>query len=143
MKKVKQIMRTGIPTLKPDMQVKEILAVMEKNVSFGLAVEDKGEIVGILTDGDLISAYCRTLNSYSYEEEKSNDSWKNRLQAFKDWRAKDMMSQRPKTINEDADVSKAADIIKKYKFRRLIVVDAKGKYVGLVNRVAILKGALE
>ncbi|NUN11521.1 CBS domain-containing protein [Candidatus Micrarchaeota archaeon] len=142
MKKVKDIMKKT-RTISPDLTIKEVLDIMEANTSFGLIVESEEKPIGIITDGDLLSAYCRYVANFSYEETISNENYNKRVKEFKSLKAKDLMTQRPRTIHEDASVIEAAEIIKKFKFRRLAVVDSAGKYLGLINRVGILKNAFE
>lgn len=143
MKTVASIMRTGVPSVTPDATVKEVLSAMQKHDCFGLVVEDRGEIVGIITDSDLLSAYCRYIGGFSYEEEKDNPRFKKRLSEYRELKAKDLMTTRPKTIDQHDSIAHAADMIKIRKHRRLIVVDENKKYIGFINRVTIIKSALE
>ncbi|MFH1779590.1 MAG: CBS domain-containing protein [Candidatus Micrarchaeota archaeon] len=139
---VKEIMDSGIPTIKPDTLMPEILHLMEKNCVYGLAVEENKRILGIVTDGDLLSVYLRHIGAFSHEP-KFEEQLRDKISNYKQLCAKDVMTLHPRTINQNDDVNKAANIIKQLKYRRLIVVNDKNEYVGLVSRVAIIKTVLE
>ncbi len=118
--KVKDIMRRGkdIPVVSPDTTFKEVIyEISSKKLGATLVVEDK-KLVGIITDGDLRRALEKGVSF--------------------DTRAKDIMTENPKTIHEDIFAEKAVEIMEKYKITVLPVVDKKGQITGIVHLHDIL-----
>lgn len=86
----------------------------------GIAVVvDKNKIKGIITDGDL----RRAMNSHT--------------EKFFSLKAKDIMTERPKTIAKEMKMAEAEDIMNKYKITSLLVADKKGKLEGVVQIYSI------
>ena len=52
---------------------------------------------------------------------------------------RDTMTVNPYCINKDTKVSVALDIMNQNEFHRLPVVDSKGKLIGLITEVLLLK----
>jgi diguanylate cyclase (GGDEF)-like protein len=55
-------------------------------------------------------------------------------------RALDVMTPDPVTIRSDADLEQATELVRSRGFRRLPVVDASGKLVGIVTQTDLLRG---
>ena len=83
------------------------------------AVEENQEIVGIITDGDI----RRML-------EKTTD--------ISNLSAKEIMTKMPKTIDENAMVAEALDLLENYKITQLVVLNNK-EYKGIIHLHDILK----
>jgi arabinose-5-phosphate isomerase len=99
--------------------IQEVIMEISGNRLGATAVLDKNRLVGIITDGDL----RRML-------EKKSD--------FKTFRAKDIMTKDPKTIDSSTLVVNALSIMRKNNITQLLVVD-KDKYVGVIHIHDILK----
>ena len=80
---------------------------------------DNGNIIGIITDGDL-----RRMLS------KTDD--------FTNLNANDIMSAKPKTIQADAMAVDAMELMEKYGISQLLVED-KGNYAGVVHLHDLIK----
>jgi arabinose-5-phosphate isomerase len=80
------------------------------------AVIDGDKIVGIITDGDLRRMLSKQNSSITL-----------------DILAKDVMSKKPKTINEDAFAVEALDMMRNNHITQLLVTDTKGKYLGVIH----------
>ncbi len=92
---------------------KIIMEITSKRLGVTAVLNNKEEIRGIITDGDL----RRML-----ENEKDLSHLK----------AKDIMNQNPKTIEGDALAVKALEILRKHSITQLMVVE-NGKYVGIIH----------
>ncbi|WP_417887331.1 KpsF/GutQ family sugar-phosphate isomerase [Zunongwangia sp.] len=101
------------PVVLPNTKITEVLVVMSENMLGVTAVVENDIIIGIITDGDI----RRML--------KNNES-------FKDLTAKEIMSNSPKTIDEDALATEALDIMETYKITQLLAVKNK-QYTGVVH----------
>jgi arabinose-5-phosphate isomerase len=84
------------------------------------AVMENGKLTGAITDGDL----------------------RRMLQKYPDYsklRAKDVMTQNPKTITEDILAVEALEIMKTKNITNLFVVDKLGRYLGVLHIHDIIK----
>lgn len=118
--KVRDIMRKGddIPVVSPSTSLKEVIyEISSKKLGATVVVEDR-KLVGIITDGDLRRAFEKGVNF--------------------DTRAKDIMTENPKTIREDIFAEKAVEIMEKYKITVLPVVDENGQITGIIHLHDIL-----
>ena len=87
----------------------------------GIAVVvEGGKILGVVTDGDI----RRTM-------QRDQDS-------FFQLTVKDLMNTNPKTIKEDAKLSDAENIMRKYNIKSLIVVNEENSLVGVIDAFSCL-----
>ena len=118
--RVKDIMRKGddIPVVSPDTTFKEVIyEISSKKLGATLVVEDK-KLVGIITDGDLRRAFEKGVNF--------------------DTRAREIMTENPKTVREDIFAEKAVEIMEKYKITVLPVINENGQITGIIHLHDIL-----
>lgn len=112
LQKVKDVMSKGetLPFISPESSLKEVLTKMTHQSVRGAAgvIDASNNLVGIITDGDI----RRFL-------EKNSDPF-----SFK---AVDIMSKAPKTIDADEFAEKALFLMEQYKIQVLIVLDEKSK----------------
>lgn len=141
MKTVGQVMRTDVPVLSPETGIAEAARLMKAHAAWGLPVLDGEKIIGIITDGDLLSEFHMLVGSYSYEGD--SEKFAERVKHFLGLRVKNAMTMHPKTVKEGAGVDEAAETIKQLNVKRLIVVDAKGKYAGMVERIHVINAILD
>jgi|SRR5579885_874314 len=116
--KVKDIMRTGerAPVAKQNVSTQEAILAMTKAKAGSIALVDpkNGRLSGILTDGD----FRRSALS-------GPDFLKQPVSAF--------MTKSPKTIAEDVLAVDALRLFEQHRIDDLIVIDAGGKPVGLID----------
>ncbi|MEM4255098.1 MAG: CBS domain-containing protein [Candidatus Norongarragalinales archaeon] len=146
MKTVKEVMRSNVPSVSPDDTLKKASQVMKENNIAGVPVVEDRQVVGILTDGDMLNAFYLNVSAFSYEEKMEGGSegynFKKRVEEFRQTRVGEIMTPHPRTINENAGIDEAAGIIKRFKVKRLIVVNDKGEPVGLVERLNVVNSIL-
>ena len=104
---ISQIMRTAeIPSVSPSANLQEILQEIDKkSLGFTVVTDTNGQILGIITDGDLRRSQIK------FGAEVFTKS------AF------EIMNKNPKTITPDTLASQAAEILKSYRISSLVVVD--------------------
>ncbi len=116
--RVKDIMRTGdrLPTAPDTVTTQEAILAMTraKSGSIALVAKRTGKLTGILTDGDFRRSALT-----------GPDFLRQPVATF--------MTRNPKTIAEDALGVDAARLFEAHKIDDLIVVDARGRPVGLVD----------
>jgi arabinose-5-phosphate isomerase len=108
------------PKVLPTATIKEVIIEMtQKRLGAAVVVDDKENILGIITDGDL----RRML-------EKAD--------AFENLRAKDIMSVNPKTIAVDMLAVYALDEMRRNDISQLVAEDNK-KYAGIIHLHDLVK----
>tara|TARA_B100000780_G_scaffold16140_1_gene10664 strand:- start:8730 stop:9719 length:990 start_codon:yes stop_codon:yes gene_type:complete len=101
------------PQVTPDTNIKDVIMEISKNMLGVTAVIQEGDIVGIITDGDL-----RRMMS-------TNDT-------FKGLTAKDIMSKSPKTIDNNAMAVAAMELMESNGITQIIAQE-NGVYSGIVH----------
>ncbi|EGG0462306.1 KpsF/GutQ family sugar-phosphate isomerase [Campylobacter lari] len=108
----------NLPIVNPESEFNELVDVMTSG-KLGLCIVLENEkLVGIITDGDLRRAL------------RAND--KPRF----DFKAKEIMSDSPKTIEASAMASEAEELMLKYKIKEIVVTQDE-KIVGIIQLYAI------
>lgn len=110
----------NIPIVSPESEFNELVDVMTSGkLGLCIVLENK-KLVGIITDGDLRRAL------------RAND--KPRF----DFKAKEIMSESPKTIEVNAMASEAEELMLKHKIKEIVVTQDE-KIVGIIQLYAIGK----
>ncbi|MDX1701096.1 MAG: KpsF/GutQ family sugar-phosphate isomerase [Melioribacteraceae bacterium] len=114
-----------LPIVNHSASIKDtILEMTVKRLGATCIVDDNGELIGIVTDGDL-----------RRQLEKSLD--------LSDLRANDIMTRNPKTISSDSLASFALQKMENYNITSLIAVNGSGEPVGLVHLHDLVKLGLQ
>ena len=124
--KVSDIMHSGdeIPKVYEETGIKEVILEMtSKRLGTTTVVNQKGELVGIFTDGDLRRLVERTDDIFSLK-------------------AKQVMTKNPKTINANELAVKALNLMESYSITSLIIANGKKEPVGIVHLHDILKAGV-
>ncbi|XMD57130.1 D-arabinose 5-phosphate isomerase [Campylobacter lari subsp. concheus] len=110
----------NLPIVSPESEFNELVDVMTSGkLGLCIVLENK-KLVGIITDGDLRRAL------------RAND--KPRF----DFKAKEIMSESPKTIEANAMASEAEELMLKHKIKEIVVTQDE-KIVGIIQLYAIGK----
>lgn len=96
-----------------------IIAISQTKQGIAVALED-GKIVGVVTDGDVRRAM------------------RNQQEGFFQLEVKDIMSKNPKTVNENAKLKEAGELMRKHNIHSLIVVNDSGDFVGIIDSFSCL-----
>jgi arabinose-5-phosphate isomerase len=113
-----------IPVSKPNDNLKDvILEITKKRMGATAVLDKKGKIVGIITDGD-VRRMLQEQNDIS--------------QVF----AEDLMSAKPKTIDENEMAIKALRKMKENNISQLLVTNNKNEYIGMIHLHDLLKEGL-
>jgi len=124
--KVLDIMHTGdeIPKVSEDTGMKQVILEMtSKRLGTTTVVNQKGELTGIFTDGDLRRLVERTDDIFSLK-------------------AGGVMTKSPKTIDADDLAAKALNLMESYSITSLVVTDERKQPVGIVHLHDILKAGV-
>ena len=105
----------NLPIVTKNAKVSETIIEISKTKQGIAIVLDNGQIVGVVTDGDVRRAM------------QSNQ------EHFFDLLVSDIMSKHPKTIKGDATLSEAEQLMRKFNIHSLIVVDESGQLTGIID----------
>ena len=122
MTKISEIMTEKVMTVSKTKPLKEIVKLMANSKISSIIVTDKGRVVGILTERDLLKKV--TLDNPNLSK-KSLDK---------------VMTPDPMTVNSHSDIGEASQLMHDKNVRHLPVVDNE-QLVGLVTQTDIVKEA--
>ena len=124
--KVGEMMMKGddVPIVRADLPLSDAIYVMtSKRLGATCVVDDRGMLVGIVTDGDLRRMLQRTSDISSLT-------------------AGQVMTKNPKTIRRDTLAVGALEEMEAFSITQLIVVDGASKPVGMVHLHDLVKAGL-
>lgn len=126
--KVSDYMTTNLIKFKTDQSVLDVMnTLIKKRISGGPVVNDKNELVGIISEGDCI----KQISVSRYYN-----------QPMKDIKVSDHMATDVETIDGNMNVFDAAELFLKSKRRRFPILE-DGKLVGQISQKDVLKAALQ
>lgn len=148
--KVKALMRTEVIAFKPDDKIPLVAATFKtKRISGAPVIDDQSRVIGVISEEDIMKLTASvpfpdidplnpfpvfSISRYMKKVKKIPDD----IDTLFDGQVKDVMSKEPVTISPDDPISNAARIMHKHDFKRIPVVDAAGKLVGLIARGDII-----
>jgi CBS-domain-containing membrane protein len=139
-RRVRDVMSAPVVTVRDSAGFKEIVGLMQQHGVSALPVVDGDRrLVGIVSEADLLLK----------EEYTTEGASRERFLDFR-WRKSDrakaagmyaaqLMSRHVVTIEPEANLAKAARLIHDEKVKRLPVVDADDRVIGIVSRTDLLK----
>lgn len=132
--KLKEIMKTRVATVELDDSLQVIQELFEKARFHHLIVlSDKKEVVGVISDRDLLKALSPYLNTCS-EQERDAATLKRK--------AHQIMSRRLVSASPEDAVKEAARLMMDHSISCLPVLDEKKSLVGIVTWKDILRKTL-
>jgi CBS domain-containing protein len=142
----KDVMTTEVITVTPETTVQELARILsEKTISGAPVVDAGGNIVGVVTEGDLVRrAETGTerrakrrrswwLDSLAADEEAAREYVKAHGRTVND-----IMSRHVFSVGEDTDLAEIADMLMTHRIKRVPVV-RDGKVVGIVSRANLVR----
>ena len=124
--KVEELMVTGkeVPIVSTSTPMKEtIIEMTSKRLGATCVVDDKGKLVGIITDGDLRRLLQRTENVFALT-------------------AGEVMTKNPKVIRKDALAVTALQQMETYNITQLVVIDEERNPIGMIHIHDLVKAGL-
>ena len=114
--------KDNLPIVTPTQTMEEAIEVVT-NGKLGVAiVQEEGQLVGIITDGDVRRAMQRLGKDFFTTP------------------VEQIMSKNPKSISKDAKIVEAGEEMNHYSIHTLIVVDNDGKVCGVIDSFSCLPG---
>lgn len=130
---VKEIMTVSPKTVSPDMLVKDVAMLMLiENISGAPVVDDQDNIVGIISEKDVLIHMFPTLDELMNETRPDFEELENNYQVTMTLTVEKLMTKAVATVSSDMPCLKAASIMWMRKIRRIPVAD-NGKLVGIIS----------
>lgn len=120
---VRNIMARDIVSVESTASVKEAMDLMVMKDIGSVAVTRNGEMVGLLTERDILKKCCPDTQCTIKK-------------------ARDIMSIPLVTIDADATIGEAANLMAEKKIRRLLVTE-EGKIQGIITERDVMRGTLD
>lgn len=115
--KIKEVMITGdrIPKVSKDTSIKDVIfEITSKRLGTTCVLDENGKLAGIITDGDLRRLLEKTLNISGLY-------------------AKDVMTSKPKVLNEEFLASFALQQMENFKITSLVITNDNNTPVGIIH----------
>lgn len=142
---VKDIMTTTVATVQPDTSIQEIAKLLlERRISAVPVVDANGQILGIVSEGDL-------MRRSETGTERHPSWWLSLVASPKETainyikshggHARDIMTRDLISVDADASLEEVAKTLEKHRIKRLPVL-RNGKLIGIVSRADLLRGLI-
>lgn len=140
--KVKEIMTRKVISVKPEDNVLDSLNTLLMMQISGLPViDEKGMVVGMFTEKEILAkvlpSYVESVGVFRYEDNPK--AVKLKVAALGSLKVKDLMRKEVVTVDEDTALCEIARIMLTQKARRIPVLSAAKKVVGIVARIDVVK----
>lgn len=139
-KRVSEVMTRDVVTLREDTPIAEAWETMLRHLLKALPVlNDSGKVTGILTDEDLLQR-AGLQQHLSVAERLDEQTLKMEISALRSslLKVKDVMTSPVITIRDDEPLGAAAARMAEHRIKRLPVLDAQGRLIGVLSRVDVL-----
>jgi CBS domain-containing protein len=144
---ITELMYTDVPTVGPDATLEEIVRALEASRRRRVVVVDsERHVLGMITDGDLLRRSQQRQHPGLLERLRRlvvGEPAIDQVLPSAGERAADLMSAPVITIRPDASLGEALRLMTTHAVKRLPVVDAEGRLLGLLGRASVLRGLME
>ncbi len=144
---IEALMHTDVPAVGPDATLEEIVRALESNQRRrAVVIDEERRVLGIISDGDLLRRsrhkYHPTLMTRLRGLLVGGEPIEQVLPDAGE-RAADLMTTPVITVQLDTPLTTALQLMTNHAVKRLPVVDAEGRLVGLLGRASVLRGLLD
>lgn len=140
--RAKDIMTANVFSVRPDTSIREVAKLLlARRISAAPVIDDTKRLCGIISEGDL-------LRRHETGTERSRSWWTNLMSSTEvqadeyvrahGLRAKDVMTSKVVTVDEDAPVGDIVDLLERRNIKRVPVVRGD-RLVGIVSRSNLLQ----
>jgi len=139
---VRDIMTTDVATVSPDTSLRDAATkLLELRISGLPVVGQSGELVGIVTEADFLSALGIPCHHPAHSVWQTLESMFNSqpAQSVAPKKVADIMSAQTVTITADKSLQDVIDTMKRHHVKRLVVTDTNKQVIGIVTRSNLVK----
>ncbi len=140
--KVQDLMTPAPQKADPETSLAEVARLLLSSAFTGLPVVDReNRPVGVISQADLIYKADMPMR-FGLLAESDRQKVRAILEALAPKKAREVMSQPAVTIEQDRLVTEAVNLMLTKKVKRLPVVDATGRLVGILSRVDVFRASM-
>lgn len=144
---VAELMHADVPTVGPEARLEEIVQALERNKRRrAVVVDGDRRVLGIITDGDLLRRSRHASHPSLLARLRSLVGGEQDIAAAlpdNDETAAELMTSPAITVQTTTPIAEALHLMAEHAVKRLPVIDAGGRLVGLLGRSSVLRGLLE
>ncbi|GLB59167.1 CBS domain-containing protein [Cytobacillus sp. NCCP-133] len=147
--KANEIMKKRVIKVKEDTTVRSVIQqFIENGISGVPVVNDRNEIVGYISDGDIMRFIGKhkenILNAFYFVNvlQGDDDEFEERARKILDYNVMEVAKKTVYTVNWDEDMERIAYILGKKQIKKLPVVH-DGVLVGIISRGDVIRSAFE
>ncbi|SRR5579885_2789140 len=147
---VADVMSRDVPAVHESATLEEIFHLLVSSSHKRVVViDDQQRVVGIIADSDLISRVSREnwpglieMLVSKVPIEKIGGAARQHVQKLRGRSARELMTRQPITVRQEMPVASALALSAEKRTKRLPVVDAEGRLVGMVGRTEMMRALL-
>lgn len=144
--KIKDVMTKEVTSINPQMNTREALDLLFRMQISGLPVIDSGgNLIGMFTEKEFLAAvlptYIDKVGKFVYEQNPK--AVKRKAAKLDTLKVEDVMRREVVTVDENAALCEVAHLMIAQKARRVPVLGADKKVVGMAARGDVLKAILQ
>ncbi len=144
---VSDVLEPHVPTVTPDTPLDEVVATVVSTALRRVVVVDRQRhVVGIVTDTDLIDRLSGVASASLLHVLRNrvpcmaaDDTMASTLADLHTQRTQEVMRRDPVVITASAPIVETIQVMMEHQIKRLPVVDAHGRLIGMVDRQALLR----
>jgi CBS domain-containing protein len=145
---VSDIMRTDAHAVLPGTSLEKVMQIIYANdIERVAVVDEEGRFLGLISDRDLLARFLNE-NAGIWDFLASKLPFTERGRRYREVReslqakvASEVMDLKVATIQENASIDEAIGLMYEQGLKRLPVIDAEGKFTGMISRESLLKSA--
>jgi CBS domain-containing protein len=140
-----EIMTTNVVVARPDMLVRDVAKLLlDHGISAAPVVDDAGKLLGIVSEGDLISeraAHSEKRRAWWLEMLADGFALAPRFEEYvrlQGPKAADVMTRKVITVTPETPAETVAQLIERHRIKRVLVT-RDGKLAGIVSRADLVR----
>ena len=137
--RVKDVMTTAVLTVRPDTKLKDAAALMAEHAVSGLVVVDLGQVVGVLSEGDILFKEMGATEKRPFVDRLLSLPPSEREAKFSAATVGEAMTAPALTIGPRRPLTEVASTMIERGVKRLPVVDDARNLVGIVTRADLVR----
>jgi CBS domain-containing protein len=139
------VMTTDVITVHPDTTVQALATLLaERGISGAPVVDSSGQLVGIVSEGDLL--HCAEIGTARRHRERRRSWWLDHFASdlARDYikshgrKVEDIMTRDVVTVTEDTDLAEVAALLEAKRIKRVPVM-RDGTIVGIISRANLVR----
>lgn len=139
--KVSQIMQRSVTSISPNTPLKEVIRLIFRLSISGIPVVDKGKMIGIVTEADILKKLHPTLGDIIEDRTKATnfELMEKNLKSIMNMCTCDIMTKTFTSISHDEPIMKAQSMMFLNNISRLPVLDDNNKLIGIISQGDIFR----